>query len=65
MMDPLIASKLDKLLEFNRKQNKKLVDIQKRMEENSIVSLTKRMDRFEDNFASGSVKILKKLLVYV
>ena len=64
MMDPLIASKLDKLLEFNRKQNEKLVDIQKRME-NSIASLTKRMDRFEDNFASGSIKIPKKLLVYV
>ena len=64
MMDPLITSKLDKLLEFNRKQNEKLVVIQKRME-NSIASLTKRMDRFEDNFASGSVKIPKKLLVYV
>ena len=64
MMDPLIASKLDKLLEFNRKQNEKLVDIQKRME-NSIASLTKRMDCFEDTFTLRSVKIPKKLSIHV
>ena len=64
MMDPLIASKLDKLLEFNRKQNEKFVDIQKRME-TSIASLTKRMDRFEDTFTLGSVKIPKKISMYV
>ena len=61
-MDAVIASKLDKLLEYNKKQNEKFADIQKRME-NSLASLAQRMDRLEDNYTVGSFKIPRELSV--
>jgi len=64
-MEYLTALKLniDKVLEFNRKQDEKLADIQKKME-NSIASLTKRMDRIEENSSFGSFKIPRELSVW-